>query len=716
MAIMERLRKSVFGVFGTIILFIILIVFLWGDASQGSSNMQRGDANVAGTVNGEDITYEEFNARVDAAMEQQAAQAAADGEKPDRATMQEQVWQQMVQERLLFQMAEKYGVAVSDEELRILMYTEPPQQLTGMFTDTAGTFLQQQYNQFLANIDGFLLQQKATPEQAANVRAMVLDAQNNLRLQKTIERMMRLVGSLHPRSPLMMRAGYDQTNTKASGSFVLLSTNLIPDASVTVDKTEVRKYYDDHLDFYKRKPSRVIKYAVLGLGPSSKDSARVQSRFETYIESMAKGTTPEQKDSIFGELTAQLGGKLFKGNTYQSLHELPAEIQDTIRSLPSKSIIGPVSIDGSRYYINLTDRRDSGSSTVKVAHILLSSATDNDSIKALAQQIAERARGGEDFAKLVAEYSQDQGSAQTGGDVGWVNEATNFVPEFKAAALKLDAGEVSDPVKSQFGYHIIKASEKSNTSYKLRALNFDVQISDATRNSLQRTAKKIKQQLEEGMSFDAIGKEHGVKVEESTPIYSPNQPIANTTLLGQFAFSSEINDVSDVRKMPDGSVVVAQLTEINQGGPAPLDDVAEQITALLKNRKKVAMLKERADKIRAGLSPSDSLSKAVTIDSTAAVREFTDATPTGSMPDIGFDPALSAKLFQLKAGELSQPIKGDLGYYIVKLNTISVPTDATYASDKELYEKQGLGQARSSVFGKWFQGVMENASVERNWD
>lgn len=94
---------------------------------------------------------------------------------------------------------------------------------------------------------------------------------------------------------------------------------------------------------------------------------------------------------------------------------------------------------------------------IHIAHILVK--TDEE-----AQEVMEKIKSGEEFSELAAEYSMDPGSKDKGGDVGVVNESTNFVPEFKAAALKLEPGEISEAVKSMHGYHILKAGEKEEAS------------------------------------------------------------------------------------------------------------------------------------------------------------------------------------------------------------------------------------------------------------
>ena len=91
---------------------------------------------------------------------------------------------------------------------------------------------------------------------------------------------------------------------------------------------------------------------------------------------------------------------------------------------------------------------------VNARHILVEDETQ-------AKAVAERLKKGEDFAKVAAELSKDPGSGKEGGSLGWFTK-DRMVPEFAEVAFKLNKGQVSDPVKSQFGWHVIKLEDKRN--------------------------------------------------------------------------------------------------------------------------------------------------------------------------------------------------------------------------------------------------------------
>lgn len=123
---------------------------------------------------------------------------------------------------------------------------------------------------------------------------------------------------------------------------------------------------------------------------------------------------------------------------------------------------------------------------VKASHILISTVDENnkplsDSKKAEAKKKAEdilkRAKSGEEFATLAKEYSDDKGSGANGGDLGFFEKGT-MVPEFEDAAWGLKVGEISDLVETQFGYHIIKVTDKVQ-----KQLTFD-EVKDKIKDTL----------------------------------------------------------------------------------------------------------------------------------------------------------------------------------------------------------------------------------------
>jgi peptidyl-prolyl cis-trans isomerase C/foldase protein PrsA len=151
------------------------------------------------------------------------------------------------------------------------------------------------------------------------------------------------------------------------------------------------------------------------------------------------------------------GYKLFLEQTKITEKDLRTEIETSqlYEKLEDK-VTGSIRVsdDAAQNYYNDNKDKFQEPGGIQIYHILVDSEQK-------AGEVMGKIKQGEDFAALAQEYSTDPGSKDNGGDVGLVNETTNFVPEFKTVALALRAGQLNpQAVKSQFGYHIIKAGEK----------------------------------------------------------------------------------------------------------------------------------------------------------------------------------------------------------------------------------------------------------------
>lgn len=212
---------------------------------------------------------------------------------------------------------------------------------------------------------------------------------------------------------------------------------------ITVDQQQEwpRYAYDRLIEEYAQAAAAEAE----GISVSSSDAeAEARRQNEQIIEQIGKGSKPEEVEQMRSYLNSNI-------DVESKRREL---LGQRLRDKISKEV-RPVE--------------------VKVAHVLIKTDKRSDAAALkLAQDVARQARAGVDFAKLAQKYSEDEGSKVNGGMVGWASAmppgaptgkdarpepeaATSFVPEFTAASLRLPVGQVSDPVKSTFGWHVIKA-------------------------------------------------------------------------------------------------------------------------------------------------------------------------------------------------------------------------------------------------------------------
>ena len=149
---------------------------------------------------------------------------------------------------------------------------------------------------------------------------------------------------------------------------------------------------------------------------------------------------------------------------WRKLGQIPSLFVETVETMQVGDVSDIIRSTGGFHIIKLVDKRGEERHLVqqtKARHILLKpdEVNTDEEVRVRIEQLAIRLEGGEDFATLARANSQDTLSAANGGDLGWLN-AGDTVPGFEDAMDRLAPGEISGPVKSQFGWHIIQVQER----------------------------------------------------------------------------------------------------------------------------------------------------------------------------------------------------------------------------------------------------------------
>lgn len=279
----------------------------------------------------------------------------------------------------------------------------------------------------------------------------------------------------------------------------------------------------------------------------------------------------------------------------------------------------------------------------KVSHILITTDSEHpeDDPKALekAQQIHQRLAKGEDFAKVAKELSQDKLSAEKGGDLGFISRDA-MEPNFADAAFSLAKGALSEPVKTSFGYHLIKVTELEPASTKRYE-----EVRDELAKSLKRSAAENKF-YELGQTLTEQSFEHPDTLEPAAKAL--NLPIQETALFTRdsgtgaaaekevrdAAFNSDVLGGKNSEPVEIGGekVYVVRVKEHQPAAVKPLDTVRQEIVAKLRDKKAREAAKERTDKLLAGLKADGTLadlakSAGVTLNQPQPFQRNTDKLP-----------------------------------------------------------------------------------------
>ncbi len=706
------------------VMFIVFMVISDLDIPSITNRGQNLASAVVGNVNGEKIMYTEFERRVKEQAEAARAQSP-NAEDFDEAPVREQVWNEMVDDILLRQESEKLGISVSNDEILDVLLENPPDVLRRPFMDSTGRFLRDTYLEYVTNPDIMIQraqqqggQQAAqqAAKQTADFKKYLVRIEDAIRQDKLQNNLKAAVGAAYGAlDPLYLQQRFRAENSTMDASIIALNANLIPDNAVSVSDKEIADYYAAHESSFKQKPVRKLKYVMLPVVPSQADSQRVQKRFERMMTDLNAAPTPGQRDTVFERFIGDFGGVV---NDYKFIQDVPPQTLVMLNNLPVRGVVGPIQTQQGMTFVRLDDRRTGANVMTKASHILIRFAANNpaskDSAKAVAQGILQEAQSGKDFTELAKKNSQDPSAAQNGGDLGFFGKGMMVKP-FEEAASAAAVGSIVGPVETQFGWHIIKVTDKKSDEIKFSEITLNPTISQATRSQLFRTAASLKESLKSGIAFDTAAKRLGLVASE-TAYFRRVATILGSRTLTNFAFDSNVGDVSDPVELKNNGIVIAQLVQSRLMGIKPLEDAKDEIKMKLMSAKKLDALKNKAQEVFGKVSGLDSLSKAKTLDSTLNVVVSSGITDNGRVPALGSDVALTSSLFSQAAsvGKVLAPIRGERAYYIAQIKGKKDADMNGFTAARQTLVQGEKSKAQGTLYFKWRNELRDRAEIEDN--
>lgn len=255
----------------------------------------------------------------------------------------------------------------------------------------------------------------------------------------------------------------------------------------------------------------------------------------------------------------------------------------------------------------------------KASHILLETGdrSEKEALE-LAAELKKRIDAGESFEALAKEYSDDIGTSQAGGDLGLTTRGS-FVDEFEDALYALNKGEVSAPVKTEFGVHLIKATDIVKSEIKSLAA-MRAELTETVREAKAFDAFNAQVRELSDVSFSAeslaeVAQAVGAKVEQ-TALFTRDagEGIALSSNVRESAFSDAIlfdKEISSVIEH-DGYALVLAVNEHKPEAVQPLAEVEPQVVAGLKRERALSQAKTSADAIAAGTEKASKWTKVTT--------------------------------------------------------------------------------------------------------
>jgi len=345
---------------------------------------------------------------------------------------------------------------------------------------------------------------------------------------------------------------------------------------------------------------------------------------------------------------------------------------------------------------------------------------DSISVQKLATAIYERAKEGEEFATLANEYSVDPGNQGTkGGDLGWFGKG-QMVKEFEKAAFTSKKGEIIEPVKSNFGYHIIYVRDKKveNGEEKVLASHIllKIEISSTTLSNLKRDATLFSYDAQDNGFLSAVT-EHNLDVGNHKKMNEEGFSIKGLGGLRagvRFAFNSKVGDVSDILEN-DQYFSVFTLDTIIAPGFKLFEEVQDEIKRTLKKTKVMAATLDEANKLLLTISGNDmKVDDAIDEDSELDAIKNESKQLVQGFTSIGRSNYVTGALLAAKPGEILGPLETARGHAIIELKEISVFDTTEYGVQKESLRKTIFNQKQNQFFQAWLDDLKEDAEIVDN--
>jgi peptidylprolyl isomerase/peptidyl-prolyl cis-trans isomerase D len=709
MGTMTRIRNRA----GGIMIVVLALSFggLWmlqdtGVFESMGSGQQRSDGIIV--VDGDPVGAEEYGQRVSRRV-QMMEQRGRSVTPQRRDQIRNQIYDQLVNERLAQQEMDRLGIEVTAQEVESAVFGQNPNPVVKRLIRQA---VPQQQLPSDGQIDRAFLQRILSQP---NSQRLVTRLEEILRRQIRQRKLRGLLKATVHVSSEDVQDHYRRQNLSVDTRYVALPYAQVPDSAVSVSDSERQSYYEEHEDDYRRPKTFSVQYVTRTKEATAEDPAAVASDLADLRSRFAEA----ENDSLFLQRNDSK-------STYSSAYRAPSALDPAIAGAvfpnpDSGTVVGPVFTGGKAHLVKITGARPAEKPAVNARHILI----EGDGQQALekARRLKQKITSGQaTFAAVARKQSADPGSAEQGGDLGWFGRG-RMAPPFEEAAFSATPGEVMGPVKTNFGYHLIEVQARADQAVQIADLSMNLRPSVATLDETESMMRDVSVFASEEGNFEAQAERSDLKIQSATVAANSADgedegeiPLEAISSLGasqqikNFLSGAEAGATSDAVELDDQFAVV-HVEEITPKGYRSLDEVRSQVESQVRRQKKQ---KVQTKKLRQALDQSggdlDRLAQAV---GTTARAKTGVTFETSTIPALGNDAKFVGTALGLREGGSSGVVAGANGAFVLTATRVNEPAKLTDQKRKQLRE-QLLQQKQQQMRQQWIAGLRDEATITDN--
>ena len=355
----------------------------------------------------------------------------------------------------------------------------------------------------------------------------------------------------------------------------------------------------------------------------------------------------------------------------------------------------------------------------KVSHILIKTPLPGPDGKVDEKGVAEAQKRAEDLLKqlkagakfedLARKYSEDPGSAKEGGSLGWIGKGRT-VPEFEKAAFSLPKGQISDLVKSSYGFHIIRVDDRQDAHMKTLEEVKDQIEPILKQQKAQALAQKQAEELLQAavkQGLDAAAAAKGVPVITSD-FFSRKDMVPGLGPAPQLmdaVFTTAEKSPPQMAATSQGFAVFDLVAVKPQSTPT-FEEIRTRVEGEFKNERSNVVLSQKTAELSDRAKTEHDLKKAAKeLGATVKTSEF--VSPDGQVPDIGSMTGQAAVAFNMKPGDISGPINGGENGVVIAVTDVQAPSEADFAAKRDQIRDTLLQGKEQELFGLFITNLRE---------
>lgn len=374
-------------------------------------------------------------------------------------------------------------------------------------------------------------------------------------------------------------------------------------------------------------------------------------------------------------------------------------------------------VDVERYY-NTNIDQFSTPAEMRASHILLKTeGKDLAAVRAAAEKVLAEVKAGGDFAALAKKYSEDEASKDRGGDLDFFGRG-RMVPAFEEAAFALEPGQVSELVSTEFGFHIIKATDRREGAQRpldeVREQITEQLKWERAQEQARALAERLGNEVKNPGDLDKAAAANGLEVKESN-FFERTEAITGlgpSPEIAAEAFDLEVGEVSEPLPSAQGYVIIG-VTDKQDAHLPTLDEAKDKVREAVVSAKATEAARQKAAAVAAALKGNADMA-AVAKANGLEVRTSELVARGAAWPDAGLSAAVDQAAFSLPVGTASEPIVTDRGVVVVKVVERSTPTDADVAASRAGVREQLLRERKNRFFSAYMTKAKQRMKIDIN--